>query len=198
MLSIDVLRNELAAYFSARNITVEVVLGNWREAEHAGADRVILGLGDFDPDAADTPPALRPGVVVQTGATTAAAVVAVRTQEVLLWVHGVAANGTAAESTTVASHARTAELLDATIAGLRRVVGRAALSFGKGSWPAAVTGDVSYGALVRFRCVLAIPVLGDAWTIVPKPYSVQTQVVADMPAGEVVAAQTTTTAPVDP
>lgn len=198
MFSIDVLRDELAAYFAARNITVDVVLGNWRESDHAGADRVILGLGDFDPDAADTPPALRPGVVVQTGAATAAAVVAVRTQEVLLWVHGVAASGTAPESVPAASHARTAVLLDATIAGLRRVVGRGALSFGKGSWPAVASGDVTYGALVRFRCVLAIPVLGDAWAVVPKPYSVQTQVVADLPGGEVTGAQTTTEAPEDP
>jgi hypothetical protein len=198
MLSIDTLAAELASYFAARSIAVEVVLGNWQEAQHAGADRVIVGLGDFDPDAPGTSVGLRPGVVIQTGATTAAQIVAVRTQEVVVWVHGVAPDGTSDAARTTANHVRTAQLLDATIAGLRRVVGRGALSFGKGAWPAAAIGDVTYGALARFKCLLDIPVLGDAWAVVPKPYSVQTQVVADLPGGEVTAAQTTTALPVDP
>lgn len=198
MLAVDELAAGLVSYFADRSIAVEVVLGNWQEAQHAGADRVIVGLGGFDPDAPGVSAASRPGVVVQTGASTAARVEAVRSQEVLFWVHGVAPPDTSPADRPVGNLTRTASLLNSTIAGLRHTVGRGALSFGKGTWVAMAEGDVMYGALARFSCFVDIPVLGDAWAVVPKPYSVQTQVVADLPGGEVTAAQTTTALPVDP
>ncbi|MFO0588834.1 MAG: hypothetical protein U0441_14890 [Polyangiaceae bacterium] len=184
--------------FTLRNVGAEVVFGNWSVEQHAGADRVILGLGDFDPASAGVSTANRPGVVLQTGVNTASQVVSVHAQEVLVWVHGVAPEGTAEIDVPALSHDRTGVLLHATIAGLLRVVGRGALAFGKGTWPTAAQGDVTYGALARLKCMIDVPVLGDAWSVVPKPYSVTTQVVAELPGGDVVASEATTPTPPDP
>jgi len=148
----------------------------------------VIGLGTFDPDAQNFPPGQSPGSVDH--GVTAAATVAVRAQEVIAWVHGVAAGGTSEATLAAANHARTAVLLDATIAALRRILGRGAMVFGKGEWPSAAQGDATYGALARFRFWVAIPVLGDAYAIVPKPYSVTAEILADLPGGEVQAAET--------
>lgn len=175
--------------FALRNVAAKVVFGNWQVAQHAGADRVIIGLGAFDPDSQDYPIGAAPGSVVN--GETAAAVVAVQSQEVLVWVHGTAPDDTAAEDIPAAAHARTQRLLHATIAGLRRILGRGALGFGSGDWPSADTGDVTYGALATLSFSVAIPVLGDAYLVVPKPYTMTATVKADLPSGEVTAATAT-------
>lgn len=178
----------LKADFDLRGGGVAVDFGNWQSEIHAGADRIVLGLGTFDPDAQNFPPGQSPGAV-NHGAT-AAVTVALRAQEVIAWVHGVAPGGTSEAAVAAASHARASVLLDATTAALRRILGRGALVFGKGDWPSAAQGDVTYGALARFRFFVAIPVLGDAYAVVPKPYSVTAEILADLPGGEVQAAET--------
>lgn len=195
MLTVRTLAAELQADFTARNIGAVVVFGNWNEQQHAGADRVIIGLGDFDPSSPGVSAANRPGPVIRTGVSTAAPIISVHAQDVLVWVHGVAPEGTAPEDVPNASHDRTARLLHATIAGICRVVGPGALAFGKGTWPATAQGDVTYGALARFRCSVDVPVLGDAWAVAPKPYTVTTTTVVDLPSGEVTASTGTTPAP---
>lgn len=182
MLTIRTIAQNLAADFAARGIVAAVTFGNWQVGQHTGADRVIIGLGDFDPDGQNQPAGLRPGPVIYNGK--AAPSLALHMQEGVAWVHGVAPEGTSEETRIEANHDRTAALLHATIAGLIRVVGRGSLSFGKGQWPTVDTGDVTYGALCRFRFIVAVPVLGDAYTVVPKPYTVTTTVTGTFPSGD--------------
>lgn len=179
----------LEADFALRNVGAAVTFGNWQAAQHAGADHVVIGLGAFDPDSEDFPIGAAPGYVVD--GETAAATVSVQSQEVLVWVHGVAPEDTEESAIPAASHARTQRLLHATIAGLRRILGRGALAFGAGEWPSATQGDVTYGALATLSFNVAIPVLGDAYLVVPKPYTVTATVKADLPSGEVTAATAT-------
>lgn len=181
--------------FDAREVGAKVDFGNWNAEIHAAADHVVIGLGAFDPDASGFPPGMSPGPVVFGVLATAAPTVAVQGQEGIAWIHGAAPAGTAEDLIPRASHARTQRLLHATIAALRRIVGRGALAFSAGEWPAAAQGDITYGALARFRFRIAIPVLGDAYAVAPKPYSVATTVKASLPGGDVVASQGTTPAP---
>lgn len=193
MLTIRTIAQDLAADFAARGIIAAVAFGNWQVAQHTGADRVIIGLGDFDPDGQNQPAGLRPGPVIYNGK--AAPSLALHVQEGVAWVHGVAPDGTADADRINASHDRTTVLLHATIAGLIRVVGRGSLSFGKGQWPSVDTGDVTYGALARFRFAVAVPVLGDAYAVVPKPYTVTTTVTGAFPSGDEAGGTFTTEAP---
>lgn len=189
MYSVRVLGQELQDDFDARGVLATVDYGNWEESQHKGAARVILGLGDFDPDAQNFPNVVQPGTVVIPGADTAAAVVAVQAQEVIIWVHDVAPEGTAPIDIPKLSHDRTGVLLHATISGLRRVGGRAALIFvGKGTWPSVTQGDITYGSLAKLKCAIAIPVLGDPWPVVPKPYKVTATVSMKLPGGDHVGA----------
>lgn len=182
----------LQADFDLRAVGAHVDFGNWNAEVHAAADHVVIGLGAFDPDATGFPAGMSPGpVIFGISPEAAASTVAVQGQEGIAWVHGLAPEGTAEALIPRASHARTQRLLHATIAALRRIVGRGALIFAAGEWPAVAQGDVTYGALARFRFKIAIPVLGDAYAVVPKPYSVQTTVKASLPSGEVIVSQGT-------
>lgn len=184
--SMQDLADQLQADFDARGGGVAVDFGNWRAEVHAGADRIVVGLGAFDPDSKAFPLGQSPGPVIS--GNTAAPSVAVRAQEGVAWVHGVAPPDTAEALIPRVSHARTAELLDKTISALFRIVNRAFLTFGGGEWPSASQGDVTYGGLARFRFRIAIPVKGDAYAVVPKPYQVTTTTVVETPDGEIVGA----------
>lgn len=195
MLTIRTIVQDLAADFGARNIGATVVFGNWQVEQHKGGDRVVIGLGDFDPDAQGLAPLSGPGHFPHPGGSTAAPTLALHLQEGIVWVHGVAPEGTSDEERINAAHDRTTRLLHATIAGLRRVVGFGALIFGKGQWPAVDTADVTYGALCRFRFSVAVPVLGDPLGVLPKPYAAQTTVSMNLPGGPVVGATFPTEGP---
>lgn len=172
MLTIRTVAQRLAADFALRGVGATVVFGNWQPEQHAGADRVVVGLGDFDTDAmASQPPGYTPGPVIN-GAT-AASTLALHLQEAIVWVHGVGPAGTPDEERIDANHDRTSVLLHATIAGLRRALGYGSLILGKGQWPTVDTGDVTYGALCRFRFAVAVPVLGDPLNVLPKPQTVE-------------------------
>lgn len=184
----------LQADFDARSVGASVVMGAWRPEEHAGADRVVLGLGSFDPDlplASPMPLIAGPGPVLAGSA--AASTLALRGQEYVVWVHGVAPAGTAVEDVVRLNHRRTGELLDATTAGLIRVVGRGSIKFGPGQWPKADVGDVTYGALCRFAISVAIPVRGDAYAVVPRPYTLTTEIKTAFPEGDETGATIETT-----
>lgn len=182
MLTIRTVAQRLAADFELRGVGATVVFGNWQAEQHAGADRVVIGLADFDLGAMGSqPPGYTPGPVIH-GAT-AAPTMALHLQEAIVWVHGVAPAGTSDEARIDASHDRTTVLLHATAAALIRVVGYGSLALGKGTWPVVDAADVAYGGLARFRFAVAVPVLGDLLNVLPKPQKVATTMQMGFPAG---------------
>jgi len=187
MLTIQKLCTELQACFEQRSIAASVVFGNWAADEHRGAGSVIIGLGDFDPDASNFPTVAGPGpIMIGDKAYTT---VAVRAQQAVVWVHAEAPIPTTDPERVAAAHEATALLLDQTIAALRGVlVGRGALLFERGQWPAADLGDITYGALAKFRFWIAIPVLGlDPLAVVPRPVMVETKATMNLPTGPALA-----------
>lgn len=184
MLTIRNIVEKLQDDFDLRGVAAQVVFGNWQTSQHTGANRVIIGLSDFDADAQGQTMGMRPGPVVN--GSTAAASIALHMQDAVVWVHGIAPEGTPDDQRVNAAHDATVRLLHATIAGLKRNIRQG--SIGKGTWPAVDIGDVTYGALARFKFTVAVPVLGDAWAVVPKPYTVTAQVQLNTANGPVVGA----------
>lgn len=195
MYSVRQLVTEIKADFAARGVTADVVFGTWNVGVHAGANRVVIGLGAVELNytgskSIDKNPAGF-GMRVLPGNTQAASALAMHIQNLKIWCHGIADEGTALEDIPALNHDRTVELMHATVAALYRCCGgSASLGLGAGEWPQEEPGDVTYGSLVTFECGLAVPVLNDKWAVV-KPDSMTMTLKADLPSGLVTVAQVT-------
>lgn len=196
MFSVRNLITEIQADFEPRGVTAEVLFGTWNVAQHAGANRVIIGLGGGELNytgskSIDRNTAGFGGVRPLENGTQAASTLAFHLQTLRVWCHGIADEGTALEDIPSFNHDRTQELMHATVAAMYRACGGSgSLGLGSIEWPEEESGDVTYGSLVTFECQLAVPVLSDKWAVA-QITSVTTKLKAKFPSGSVQVGQVT-------
>lgn len=196
MYSVRNLVTEIKADFEARGVTAEVVFGTWNVAQHAGANRVVIGLGPFKlsykgAEFIDKNPSGFGGVRILPGNTQAASAIMMHIQNLKVYCHGIADEGTALEDIPAINHDRTQELMHATVAALWRVCGGpGAFGIESGEWLQEESGDVVFGACAVFDCAIAVPVLGDKWGVA-QILSTTTKLNLALPSGTVLAGQVT-------
>src|SRR5690348_16343956 len=81
--------------FDFRSIEAETVFGSWNVAQHAGANRVIIGLGDGDLSFQDLNPQWASSPQALPTTTQSASAIAFQLQKMKVWVHGVCPSSTA-------------------------------------------------------------------------------------------------------
>lgn len=161
--------------FNERNVGAEVVYGNWKLVEHAGANKVYIAMltGSLDytgPNAAGWG-GMRPLPNPAGGdPVEAAATMVMQMQKMKVWCHGVAGDDVPLAERIAGNVDRANELLHAAVAALKRHLTFTSLTLGALEWPSIDSADVTYGACVAFECAIAIPILSDRMPIVPMPY----------------------------
>jgi hypothetical protein len=161
-LSVDWLAEQVKADFQARGIVAEVLYGTEKDVHAKPGPRVIIGL---DPNFEIGPPAgpNAPGVKTLPGGTEGARSLMSRLQGVFVSVKTPPPDGsTGNPERSKLAHQLCAALLHETLAAIYRVA-HGSVSFGSAQWQGVETADFQYPAHVKFRCVLAIPVLDIRW-----------------------------------
>lgn len=152
----DLLKAAIEEDFAAQEITgVEVLVGEWRTADHGGAPRVVIGLGKGQ---IDDPSGARYAGRIDLGDGRSARVLLERRQGYEVWVHSIEPEGTPPEQAAQRARSETAWLLDQTCAAMRRAHGGLALFPWPLDWIGEDLGPFAYGSVVHFSAPWALPI----------------------------------------
>lgn len=158
MLSVDELYEAIKADLAARSITALVEFGSWKAEWNTGANRVVVGLGDYviEPEGAPNAPGVR---IVDQASGAGARSLFSRRQVATIWVHG-QPPGERDPERSLKAHRATSVLLHQVLGAIYRFA-HGSLKTTRGTWPTDSRQDFVFGSLTVFYVDLGIPVLDD-------------------------------------
>lgn len=156
--------DKVKADFAARNITAQVLFGDWELAKHNAGNRVVIGVASTFEDAADLGPANTPGQQDLGNATEAARTLYTMAEYAQVWCHSAPVGDEKDPERQKKTHRATMALVKQTIRAMFRAA-PGAFGWGQGQVLKPEASEFRFGAVATFRAMLLTPVLDDAWPI---------------------------------
>lgn len=162
VFAIDMIANDIAAEFTAKNITAKVLIGEWEVHKHDASARVILGLGRGESlPFGQNPNRWGPGVqAIATGPTTKARPLWACMQTIIVWVSSPPDNTVPPDQRDKVARALTWNLANQTLRAMWHSHG-GWFPWGALEWQHEAQANRLYGAALKLEAVLPVPVLDD-------------------------------------